>query len=204
MKNRLGLISWATGTLMLVAMTSCSDTGADPPASPLTSTTPSAATSTTPASPSEVAADDATQLLREYFAVLDHVRQDPSVTLSELAKVAIGIELEAEKHLVTSERSQNLHQTGTTEILKLTVQSVNLDNSDPAAGKVPTASIDVCWDVSGADMVDQDGKSVVSPSRPDRGWTRYLVANYHWKADQSGGWRVSSGQDLKQAPCAAQ
>jgi len=204
MKIRLGWISWATGTLMLVAVTSCSDTGADPPASPLPSTTPSVTKSTAPPSPSEVAAADATQVVRDYFAVLDRVRQDPSAPLSELAKVMIGIELEAETHLVTSERSRKLHQTGSTEILKLTVQSVNLDNSDPAAGKVPTASIDVCWDVSGADLIDQNGKSVVKPSRPDRGWTRYFLANRHWKADPSGGWRVENGQDLKQAPCAAQ
>ena len=31
MKNRLGLISWATGTLLLAAVSACGDNDADPP-----------------------------------------------------------------------------------------------------------------------------------------------------------------------------
>ena len=52
------------------------------------------------------------------------------------------------------------------------MQSVNLDNSDPKAGKVPTVQIDVCYDVSDVDVLDANGKSVVSPDRPDTGWIR--------------------------------
>jgi hypothetical protein len=125
------------------------------------------------------------------------------VPLSELATVATSTQLSSEKHLVRAERSRSLHQTGATSIRKLTVQSVNLDNSDPAAGKVPTATIDVCWDVSQADLVDANGNSAVSPTRADRGWTRYVVANYHWTENPSGGWRIASSQNLKQTPCAA-
>lgn len=55
----------------------------------------------------------------------------------------------------------------------------------------------------GVDVLDSDGKSVVSPDRPDTGWVRYLVANYKWKAAPRGGWRIASGTDLKRAPCAA-
>ena len=92
---------------------------------------------------------------------------------------------------------------GTTAISELKVQSVNLDNSAPDAGKVPTVVIDVCWDVSKVDVLDKSGKSIVSPDRPDTGWTRYTVANYEYAADPTGGWRVATGQDLKQTPCAA-
>ena len=87
--------------------------------------------------------------------------------------------------------------------LLLKVQSVTLDNSDPDAGKVPTVVIDVCWDVTKVDVLDKSGKSIVSPDRPDTGWTRYTVANYEYAADPTGGWRVATGQDLKQTPCAA-
>ncbi|WP_239455642.1 hypothetical protein [Nocardioides gilvus] len=80
---------------------------------------------------------------------------------------------------------------------------MNLDNSDPAAGKVPTVVIDVCWDVSDVDVIDRDGASVVSPGRPDTGWTRYSVANYDYTDDPNGGWRVATGQDLKEEPCTA-
>ena len=69
--------------------------------------------------------------------------------------------------------------------------------------QVPTVTIDVCWDVSHADLVGKNGKSAVKPTRANRGWTRYTVANYHWNANPSGGWRIASSQDLKQTPCAA-
>jgi hypothetical protein len=94
-------------------------------------------------------------------------------------------------------------QIGTTANSELTVQSVNLDNSDPSAGEVPTVVIDVCWDVSKVDVLDKSGKSIVSPNRPDTGWTRYTVANYKYAADPTSGWRVATGQDLKQTLCAA-
>ena len=64
---------------------------------------------------------------------------------------------------------------------------MNLDNSDPKAGKVPTVQIDLCFDVSEVDVVDANGKSVVSPDRPDTGWIRFLVSNYEWDADPDGG-----------------
>jgi hypothetical protein len=83
------------------------------------------------------------------------------------------------------------------------VQAVSLDNSDPSAGKVPTVTVDACWDVSNADLIDQSGKSMVSPSRANTGWTRYTVANYHWSESPSSGWRIATSQDLKQTSCAA-
>ena len=94
-------------------------------------------------------------------------------------------------------------ETGTTALNELEVQSVNLDNSDPKAGKVPPVVIDVCWDVTKVDVLDKSGMSIVSSDRPDTGWTRYTVANYKYAADPTGGWRVATGQDLKQTPCAA-
>ena len=203
MKIRLGPISVATGTLLLVAVSACGGNAADPPPSSPTSSSPSAPTTSASPTSSEAAAAEATLLVERYFAVLDRLRQDESVPLSELATVATSTQLSAEKHLVSAERSRSLHQTGHTRIRKLTVQSVNLDNADPSAGRVPTVSIDVCWDVSQADLVDANGKSVVSPTRVDRGWTRYTVANYHWKANPSGGWRIASSQTVKQTPCAA-
>lgn len=141
--------------------------------------------------------------MRRYFGVLDSVRRDQSIPISRLSSAMTSIELTTERRLVSQERQQGLHQTGHTAIDGLKVQSVNLDNSKPAAGMVPTVTVDVCWDVGGADLVDRHGQSVISPSRADRGWTRYTVANYHWSEDPSNGWRVANGHDLKQKPCAA-
>jgi hypothetical protein len=153
-------------------------------------------------SPSDSAAADASSLMQRYFSVLDDVRTEPTTPLTKLKSVTTSTQLTAQTHLVQAERQKGLHQVGSTRIAQLLVQSVNLDNSNPSAGKVPTVLIDVCWDVSEADLVDENGHSVVNPTRVDRGWTRYTVANYHWFANPSGGWRIASSQDSKKAPCA--
>jgi hypothetical protein len=207
MKNRLGLTFLATGTLLLAAVSGCADNDADPAptrpsnSSPTESMEPTGTAS--PTSPNDAATADATAAMTDYYAVLDGLRADRASDLKKLETVAIGAQLNAVQTLVERQRDQGQRQTGTTAISELKVQSVTLDNSDPDAGKVPTVVIDVCWDVSKVDVLDKSGKSIVSPNRPDTGWTRYTVANYDYAADPSGGWRVATGQDLRQTPCAA-
>jgi hypothetical protein len=105
--------------------------------------------------------------------------------------------------LLQRERKQGLQQIGDTELKHVKVQSVNLDNTDPQSGRVPIAQVDVCWNVGNVDIIDKSGSSVVSPTRPDKGWIRFAVANYHWSTDPTDGWRVASSQDLKQTACPA-
>lgn len=204
MKIRLGLISWATGTLVLAAVSACGGSNTEPPAvaSQSSSPSPSASTSASPNSPSDGASADGTAAVRSYFTVVDQLRSDPAADLKQLKSVATSAQLNAVQTLIGRQRDAGQRQTGSTAINELKVQSVNLDNSDPDAGKVPTVVIDVCWDVSKVDMLDTSGKSIVSPDRPDTGWTRYTVSNYEHAADPTGGWRVATGQDLKQTPCA--
>ena len=207
MKNRLGLTFLATGTLLLAAVSACADNDGDPPPTTPATSSPtgstSATTSPSPTSPNDAATANATAAMTDYYSVLDGLRADPSSDLKELETVAIGAQLNAVQTLVERQRDQGQRQTGTTAINELKVQSVTLDNSDPDAGKVPTVVIDVCWDVTKVDVLDKSGESIVSPNRPDTGWTRYTVANYEYAADPTGGWRVATGQDLKQTPCAA-
>lgn len=205
MKIRLGLISSATGMLMLAAVSACGGTDADPPATvePSSTSPRSPTTSASLRSPSDEASADATEAVRNYFTVVDQLRSDAAAALKKLRSVATSAQLNAVETLIGRQREEGQRQTGTTAINELTVQSVNLDNSGPKADKVPTVVIDVCWDVSKVDVLDKSGKSIVSPDRPDTGWTRYTVANYTYAADPTGGWRVATGQDLKQTPCAA-
>ncbi len=205
MKIRLGLISWATGTVMLAAVAACGGSDTDPPATaePSSMSPSSPTTSSSPSSPSDAATADATEAVRSYFTVVDQLRSDPGAGLKKLKSVATSAQLNAVETLIGRQRDEGQRQSGTTAISELQVQSVNLDNSDAQAGKVPTVVIDVCWDVSKVDVLDMSGKSIVSPDRPDTGWTRYTVANYKYAADPTGGWRVATGQDLKQAPCPA-
>jgi hypothetical protein len=194
----------ATAALLLVAGAACADDGDDPPAteSPTPSTS-SPALTTAPPTKSEAAGTAASDVMRRYFAVVDRIGQDPGVPLQELATVATSIQLSAQRNQLKQQRRQGLTQTGNTKISELTVQSVNLDNSDPEAGKVPTVAIDVCWDVTDVDVVDSSGETTVSPSRPDTGSTRYTVANYQYVENSDDGWRVASGQDLRRATCEA-
>ena len=154
-------------------------------------------------SPSRTASSNAVALMRQYFAVIDKLGQDREQPLARLATVTISTQLIAERTFLRNQRARDERQTGDTQVADLRVQAVNLDNSDPASGKVPTVLIDACWDVSNVDVLNKRGKSVLSSNRPDSGWTRYTVANYHWTKDPDRGWRIVSGQDLKQTPCTA-
>jgi hypothetical protein len=205
MKIRLGLISWATSAIVLVAAAVCSDgsTNPSPPPPSATPTPSSTSDAPSPTSPSDVASAAATSAMRSYFAVVSQVGQNPKSPLKRLETVATSTQLQALETFQRRQREQGRRQIGSTVINELTVQSVNLENSDPAAGTVPTVVIDVCWNVSDVDVVDRDGASVVSPDRPDTGWTRYSVANYDYAEDPNGGWRVATGRDLREEPCAA-
>jgi hypothetical protein len=204
MTNSRGVLSLATAVLLLVAATSCANDDGDPtdPRSNPPASSPSSS-SPTPTSPSESATAAATATVNDYYAIRNQLRRDPEQPLSMLKSVAISTELATQQTLFKRERKQGLHQTGETKVVELEVQSVNLDNSDPQAGKVPTVQIDVCFDVSGVDVLDADGKSVVTPDRPDTGWIRYSVANYEWDSDPDGAWRVASSQDIDRTPCDA-
>lgn len=191
----------ATAALLLAAMTACADNRKDP--EPSGSPTASSTAPSTPPSEQAIASEAASDLLRKFYDVRNQLRQNPDRALGPLDTVAISTELAAQQNLFKKEREEGLHQTGETEIAELTVQAVNLDNSDPQTGKVPTVQIDVCFDVSGVDLIGPDGKSVVSPDRPDTGWIRYSVANYEWDSNPDSAWRVASSQDIERAPCAA-
>lgn len=195
----------ATAVLLLVAVTACADDGNDPATNPSAFPSSSAPTTSTPTPPSdsEVASEAASVVLRKFYDVRNQLRQDPGLPLDRLDEVAISTELAAQKNLFKKERTQGLHQIGETKVAKLDVTSVNLDNSDPKVGKVPTVQIDLCFDVSGVDVIDKNGKSVISPDRPDTGWIRFLVSNYQWDNDPEGGWRVASSQDIERTPCDA-
>ena len=206
MTTSRGARAIAAAALLLVAMTSCANDGQDPAAnaSPTpSSSTPTPTATATPPSDTELASEAASATLRKYYDVRNQLRQNPGRPLSLLDQVAISTELAAQQHLFKKERKQGLHQVGATKVAELEVQSVNLDNSDPKAGKVPTVQIDLCFDVSKVDVVDADEKSVISLDRPDTGWIQFLVSNYEWETDPDAGWRVASSKDIERTPCEA-
>ena len=198
MTHARGVTGVATAALVVVALGACSNDGNDPAASPSASQSTSsspAPTTPTPPSESEIASEAASDTVRRFFETVDLVRQDPSRPAEELEAVASSTELLAQKNLLKSQRRGGLHQVGTTEIVKVAVESVSLD--DPV-----TALVDVCWDVSDVDILDAHGKSVVTPERKNVGWTRLTVTNPTWETTPAKGWLVSGGSDLEKEPCA--
>ncbi|CAN5123788.1 hypothetical protein BH09ACT10_BH09ACT10_00440 [soil metagenome] len=186
---------------LLVAGTACTGSGDDP--GQRVTPTSSSPTASTRSTDTEVVSEAVSGIVRQYFATVDALRQDPKGSSGELTAVAASTQFAAQKKLLLSQRKQGFQQIGDTKVIELEVQSVSLDNSDPAAGRVPTAIVDVCWDVGDVDVVNDDGDSVVSPDRVAIGWTRLTVANYAWASDPTGGWRIAGGEDLKKAPCEA-
>ena len=193
-----------TAALLLALATGCtSGTGSTSPtpSESATSPTPSASASPSPTDPKALARTHAEALVRDYYAVTDKVGQDPDARLSRLDGVATSVELSTRQQIVEQWRADGWRKTGRTTIADLIVQSVTMDNSDPDVGRVPTVQVDVCYDVSEVDLVDQAGNSRVSPDRADRGWERLYVANYDYKTDPDNGWRVASLETLEKAPC---
>jgi len=199
MMRARGVTGVATAALVVVALGACSNDGNDPAASPSASQSTSsspAPTTPTPPSEGEIASEAASDVVRAYFATVDQVRQDAKRPEIDLDAVASSTQLTAQKRLLKNQRESGRRQVGDTKVIEVSVESVSLD--DPA-----TAYIDVCWDVTEVDILDADGKSVVTDGRKDVGWTRFVVTNPAWETAPTDGWRVSSGSDLEKEPCAA-
>lgn len=186
MTRRLRIRAWAAGTLLLAAVSACAS--APPPQPPGLGISTSSPT-TTSALPS--AASQAVKALHGYFATMDAVRSNPSAPIQALASTATGTQLISESRLVSEERARGLRQTGSTRLV-----TVDVVSASPGSSSI---TIDACWDVHAADLVDRAGHSVLSANRVTVGWTRYFVSQEANGVRST--WRVSSSQDLKRRPC---
>lgn len=184
----------ATAILALAAMASCATDTTTTPSG--TSSAPEPSISKTATSDSEKASSAVETLTQDYFATVDKVRQDPGVGGDDLKKYAAGTQLTAQQGFLDKARKLGQRQTGSTRLTKVLVQSINL------SAKPATATVDACWDVSDVDVLDASGKSVVSPSRPDTGGTRFTVTQMT-ATDPATGWRITNGRDLEKQACAA-
>lgn len=190
------------GAVLLLAVaattTACGGSGTDasPTSTPKSSTAP---TTTAPADPRDEAQASAEAMIKKYFLVTDQIGQDKSVPIARLKSVAISSELNLERHFFEKWRSSGWTQTGDTKVTKMQVGQISLDNSNPSQGKVPAVTIDVCVDASGTKVTDRSGKQIGKPIPLST--TRYIVANYRYKQDPAGGWRVASSEDKADSRC---
>lgn len=188
--------------LLTVAVTAAGCGGSTDTTKPPATTNPAdPSSSSTPQDPRSQAAAAAQAMVRKYFSVTDRIGQDPSTPLSQLKTIDVSFVLGTDQHTFSSWRAKGWRKTGNIKVTKMQVETVSLDNSNPAKGQVPYVAIAVCTDASGVDVVDKTGKSVVLNSRPTLLTTRYTVANYNWKTDRENGWRVAGIRDEEVGKC---
>jgi len=159
---------WRVGAALAVlvaalAVGGCVDNEPDPTQSPDPSPTPLFESD-------EEALAAAEEAYGRYLLVNDQVFAEGGIGLERLDGVATGQQLEADKANLTELTGKGYRSVGTTTFEMLELQQTA---SDEMVGD-PSVIAYVCEDVSGVDVVDSNGVSVVQSNRPNR--VRFEVA----------------------------
>ena len=167
-------------------------------APPLTATT-APSTQPTQQSPEDQAAATAQARYRDFLRVVDAVGIAGFVSDAPLKAVAVPPELVVQQLTVRQSKPQGRRQNGYTRLTSLSVSSVDLT---PPAGGYPEVVLQACVDVSGVDVTDRTGKSVVTAGRAPR--SKSTVTMYAYKKGivgaEAGGWYVYQAT-AKNEPC---
>lgn len=185
-----------------LALTACSSSHHhDPAPTPSNTTSTSPPTSSTPpATPGQVAGDQAAALVRNYYDVLDKIMMSPHERLQDLDLVTMDAEFLAQGKADMQLLEKGAVQTGRVKIVMITPGLVNLANNPQAKPRIlPTVHVATCIDVSAVKVVDQTGKSLVVPGRPNFYSEQLVVQNYDYPNPND--WRVSSATGKAVASC---
>ncbi len=159
----------AVAVLTALLMTGCDQGTGDPTPSPTaTSATPTVAPTTptpTALTPEEEDLRGAEQAVVALVAMTDQLGQDFTRRLDELYTVSRDQTVDTWIQLLNLRRV-----SGETQIGDSVVEDIQVAKN--AEGLWDATA---CLDVSGVNLVDKDGKSVVSPDRPPRVKYRYLI-----------------------------
>lgn len=177
----------------IVALTSCGGgqpgTDATSSSAATASSNPPASSTTTSTSPESTATSLSKDLIPRYYRLADEAIQSPSTANAEgFKEVATSSALIDLQNLLAASREQGLHQIGATTLISVKNPRVDLV-ADVPKNQIPTVQWDVCYDVSGLNVVDKDGKSIVPAGRALRALVLVGVSNYQYPAKD--GWRVS-------------
>lgn len=191
----------AAGIAALALLVSSCGGSDDPVVQPTPSSaapTSSAPTSSSavPVSAEDQALADVTELVNQYYALLDQVSSDRNADANILRDVATGDALQNAIRNDVRSKAQGRVQIGNVKVLEIEPFSIDL-TFDPAADprKYETIVIDTCVDVSGVNVVDAEGNSVVLATRLPQSGDRFSVVHYDF------GWRVTTVEHAGQ-PCA--
>lgn len=160
-------VSLAVATLMA----SCAPSDPVPPPStttsaPVPTVTPSPSTTPSTPSPGERDKKDAESAVVRFWRLIDRLAADPQSKLEELTTVSRGSVAAQWRQNIRDYRFERVKQTGNVVVI------------DPSAKKSAEAGlhdVNACVDVSGTNLIDRNGKSVVAASRPPRVRYRYTV-----------------------------
>lgn len=204
--ERLAIIAGVLVTVLAIAgiafvVTNDGDPAVTPDAPPSTPTAATAAPTTQPSqqAPADQAAAAAEARYREFLRVGDTVGANGFSRAAAYEAVAVSPELAVQQLSVRQSRAQGLRQAGQTRLASLEVSSVDLD---PPAGGYPKVVLQACLDVSGVDVTDRSGLSVVTADREPR--SKSTVTMYQYKEGtvgaEAGGWYVYEAT-AKNEPC---
>jgi hypothetical protein len=180
----------------------CSSSSESPAASS-TSTARTSASSVSPATtdPAEDAESQAVAHVTTYLSTIDDLYLDSARSLDDLYDVAVAPEATAEATAIGTFRAQGYRQTGRSQLVSASADSVDLAN-DPSASPsplLPSVVVTACVDVSQVQATDQGGMSVVPPDRPRYLIQQLTVVNTNYPDASS--WRVSAAPNTQVQSC---
>jgi len=148
--------------------------------------------------PEDLAAAEAQERYREFLRIDDQIGQEgyESSALYDTVLVSPQRSIQ-ELGFRQAQQLPDARLVGNKEVASLSVVSVDLE---PEPGGYPTVVLQACIDVSGVDVVDGSGTSLVSPDRVDR--TRSTVTLYRLEAtgERPAGWYITEATSRAE-PC---
>ena len=194
--ERLGIMVAAVITALCIAgiafiVTNNDKTPAQPQTGPPAPAPSTAAPSVQPAPPTaaDLAAAAAQERYREYLRVRDEVGQSGFTSPIPYDAVAVPPERVDRRIETVNSAQEGLRAIGSLKLASLTTTSVDLA---AVPGSYPTVTLQACLDVSGIDVVDRSGKSVVLSERVERSKSTVTMNRYEpgTAGAEAGGWFV--------------
>jgi len=167
------------------------------PSSAAPSSSAPTSASVVPVSAEDQAVADASDLVVKYYAAIDRVNLDPNTDANTLRDVTANEAFDLQLRTALQTKSRGLTQIGNVRVLDVKPFSIDLSSdSTTNPRKYPTIVMDTCIDVTGVNVVDAEGKSVVATTRPPQSAARIDVVQFDF------GWRVNAIESAGQ-PCGA-
>lgn len=174
-------------TLLISSCSGQDDPVAQPtPSSVAPTTSAPASSSVVPVSAEDQAVSEATEAVNAFYAAIDRLNIDSNSDTATLQEVSTGEAYLVQERSAVQMKARGLTQIGNSRVIDATPFSIDL-TTDAAASppKFPTVVMDTCLDVSGVNVVDAEGKSVVPSTRPAQTTARLELVRFDF------GWRVT-------------